>query len=167
MKIKSTTSGSVVQFSSPLGLHTSLIVSCRIYQALGQLIDIPRKGNTFFLLWLRGILVHKQYSHQSLSFIFGVPLLPRGLNSTPWSHIGTQTWLRYQRAWSIPRWSYVHHLFVQEAFLFFHLIDFHFFKKNSLFHFFIFITMHSTDSFQRWTRDLELLRVEEVVPIEK
>ena len=61
VKIKSNTSGSIVQFFVHLGFHTFLIVICSICQALGQSSQIPSQENTIVSIGMRRILVHKPY----------------------------------------------------------------------------------------------------------
>jgi len=81
VKSKSNSSRTIVQFLD-LGFHTSLIERCSTCHALGRSAHIPSQFNIVASIGMRGILVHKQYDSQSLSFIYGVALLPIGLDST-------------------------------------------------------------------------------------
>ena len=109
--------------------------------------------------------MHKQYSRQSLSFISGIDPLPAGLDNTsveshrntsmaplPASLVNTP-----MKLLASPPCAGSLSLFSPD--LFFIFIFFYF-------SFFIFI-VHSTYSFKRQKRDLELLRAEEVVTAAK
>ena len=56
VKINSNTSGSIVQFSAPVGYHTSLIVRCSICQDFGRLKHIPSQGNTVVSIGVEGYI---------------------------------------------------------------------------------------------------------------
>lgn len=170
VKRKSNTSRSIVQLSVHLGFHTFLIIICSIFQALGWLTRITSQFNIVVLIGFRDILVQKQYSHQSLSFISVVAPLLAGLDNTPRkSHRNESMTPLPVRLVSTPMellesplcsWGLFCNFpysssFFQTSFTF------------SFFSFFIFVTMHKTYSFQRKNRDPNLLRVEEVAHIEK
>jgi len=114
---------------------------------------------------MRGLLVHKPYGRESFSFISGVAPLPAGLDSTlvescrntniallPTILVSTLTELL-----ASPLCAGSLSLLSPYSFSFF----------SKFFTFSFFITVHSTYSFQRWKRDPNLLREEEIFPLEK
>ena len=109
--------------------------------------------------------MHKKYSHQSLRLISGVAPLPIGLDSTlVESHRNTGMALLPASLVStlaelLESPPCAGSLSLLSPYSFF-ILNFFYFP------FFIF-TVHSTYSFQRWKRDPDLLRAEEVVPVEK
>ena len=122
------------------------------------------KPTQLFRLGMRGILVHKSYDRQSFSFISGVAPLPARLDSTPEeSRRNTSITLLRASLVSTLVELLASPLYVGSLSL---LSPYSFFIFSKILHIFIFITVHNTYSFQRWERDPELLRVEEVVPEE-
>jgi len=109
--------------------------------------------------------VHKHYSCQSLNFIFGVAPLLVGLDSTSVeSHRNTIMASLPVSLVSTPAELLASPLCTQSLSL---LSPYSFFILNFLLFIFSFFTLHSTYSFQRLKWDPNLLRPEEVVPIEK
>ena len=110
--------------------------------------------------------MHKQYSHDSLSFISGVAPLPAILDSTPVeSHRNASMAPLLVSLVSALAELLASPPCARSLSL---LLPYSFFILNFLtFPSFLFFIMHSTYSFQRQKRNPDLLRAEEVVPAER